>query len=204
MEIKAFVQMGVERRETVIEIPDEEVEAGRRYCASNEQSMEGWLEHYVHEWAETQTGWGWSGGGFDIDFGHLEGADSVGSVAVSKSGVPNTKRIRVGPGEALSPDQRQPIRRPTSEALFKVAEAYRAFGDYLHATGMQALLGSSHPTTIAALKVIDALVESHRDGKGEGVPPPSPKSISTKVYEALGGTTSPPPESTSNGKDEHN
>ena len=103
MKIKAFVQMGVERRETVILVPDEEVRAGEKHCQENGQSMEGWLEHYVLEWAETQRGWGWSGGGFDIDFAHLEGADSVGSVAVSKSAMPNTSDLppRVVPPRVL-------------------------------------------------------------------------------------------------------
>ena len=96
MKIKAWVQMGVERRETVIEIPEEQVQAGREYCAAHGESMECWYEELVLKWAETQRGWGWSGDGWHVDFTHLEGKGGEGTVVVEESAIPSTRVIRFG------------------------------------------------------------------------------------------------------------
>ena len=92
MKIRAWMQMGVERRETVIEIPDEEVRSARPPGGW----LEAWLEEYVLDWMQSQLGWGWSGGGWDNDFACMEGSEGTGFVAVAESAIPNTRIIRMG------------------------------------------------------------------------------------------------------------
>ena len=92
MKVKAWLQMGVERRETVIEIPVDEYRAGQQVT----EDMEGWLEEYVREWIEHQFGWGWSGGGYEVDLGFLEGSDGAGLCVVADSAIPNTRAVRLG------------------------------------------------------------------------------------------------------------
>lgn len=100
MKIEAFIQMGAERRETVIEISKEEVENGRAWCKEEPgRSFEGWLERYVIDWLHAQYGWGWSGGGYTNDFACMEGEASggYGALAVtSESSIPNTERVFCG------------------------------------------------------------------------------------------------------------
>ena len=99
MKIRAWIQMGVERRETVIEIPDEEFEAGKKCDAEQRVPALGfWLEAYVVDWLHAQYGWGWSGAGFEEDLGFMEGSDTGGNeqlVVTSDSSIPNTKAIRL-------------------------------------------------------------------------------------------------------------
>lgn len=98
MKVKAWIQMGVERRETVIEIPEEEL--GNRQT----QDLEQGLEDYVLDWLRTQYGWGWSGAGFDIDFAFMEGMKDGSLVVTGNSSVPNTVAVR------LCPHCRQPVK----------------------------------------------------------------------------------------------
>ena len=94
MEIKAFIQMGTERRETIIAIPDEEFQGGVSWVeGSPKRSLECWLEEYVTEWLQHQYGWGWSGAGFDNDFTFMEGSDGAGLAVVAESGIPNTIKV---------------------------------------------------------------------------------------------------------------
>ena len=94
MEIKAWFQLGVERRETVITIPDEEYRAAE----AAGHLLESWLEFYAHDWIWNRIGWGWSGGGYSIDFGSMEHSDGTGLCAVIDSGIPNTIAMRLDAG----------------------------------------------------------------------------------------------------------
>ena len=98
MRIQAWVQMGVERRETIIEIPIDEYEGGKNSAAEAGRSLEEWIEAYVRDWVFAQYGWGWSGAGFDNDFGCCEGSQSGGYEAyavTSESSIPNTRAIKL-------------------------------------------------------------------------------------------------------------
>ncbi len=44
MRILAWVQIGVERRETMIEIPIDEYEGGKKWAAEPGRSLEDWIE----------------------------------------------------------------------------------------------------------------------------------------------------------------
>ena len=44
MRIQAWVQIGVERRETMIEIPIDEYEGGKKWAAEPGRSLEDWIE----------------------------------------------------------------------------------------------------------------------------------------------------------------
>ena len=91
--IRAWMQLGVERRETVIEIPDEEYAAGRRLGPD----LEVWIEELVLEWIRNTYGWGWSGEGYVNDFGFLEhDRPTSGVCTVADSAEPNTVAIRLG------------------------------------------------------------------------------------------------------------
>lgn len=89
--------MGGERRETEFEFPD-----NARNLDSSQMQLE--VGELVWEWIETQIGWGWAGGGWEIDFTFMEGSDGVGTVIVSEEAVPNTRVA-----------QRQPAYRPSLE-----------------------------------------------------------------------------------------
>lgn len=92
MKVKAWLQIGIERRESVIDIPDDEL----RKAACSEGSLEAAIEDYVQDWMQHQYGWGWSGGGIENDFGHMEGSDAVGYVVTRESSIPRTRAIRMG------------------------------------------------------------------------------------------------------------
>ncbi len=91
MKIKAWMQIGVERRETVIEIPDEEYRRGQRVAPC----MEAWLEEIVFQWLECQYGWGWSGAGQQNDYGALEGSEALAGLCVVANSAANTRAIRL-------------------------------------------------------------------------------------------------------------
>lgn len=92
MKVKAWLQIGIERRETIIDIPDDEL----RKVARQDGSLESAIEGYVIDWMQHQYGWGWSGGGIENDFGHMEGSDAVGYVVTRESSIPHTRAIRMG------------------------------------------------------------------------------------------------------------
>ena len=81
--VRAWIQMGVERRETTIEVPYEELRTMGEYH----------IEALVHDWIIRQYGWGWEGDGDEVDNGIMEGNHSADYGAVTDSGIPNTKRI---------------------------------------------------------------------------------------------------------------
>ena len=96
MEIKAWMQLGVERRETVIEISDEEMEGFERWAGEDPgRCFETWVWNYVQDWLFVQFGFGWQGGSYQEDLSRNEGnPDGVLSVT-SESSIPNTVRIRL-------------------------------------------------------------------------------------------------------------
>jgi hypothetical protein len=101
MIIKAWIQMGNERRQTTIEIPDDEFKAGIRWASEDSiRSPEAWLEEYVLDWLTVQYGWGWSGAGHENDFSLMEGQPDGGFGALhvtADSSIPNTRSSRVCP-----------------------------------------------------------------------------------------------------------
>ncbi len=99
MRVQAWLQIGVERRETLIEIPEAEFEEGKRWVAEDpgRRYMEDWLERYVRDWLQTQYGWGWSGAGLYNDFSVEEGGEAFPAYVVTgESSIPNTRAIRLG------------------------------------------------------------------------------------------------------------
>ncbi|MFC1530671.1 hypothetical protein ACFL5T_00195 [Gemmatimonadota bacterium] len=99
MKIIAWINMGVERRETVIEIPDAQYEAQKERIREDPNcSLEAWLEEYVFDWLYAQFGWGWSGGEYENNFGFMENALNGGSgslVTTAISSIPNTRAYRL-------------------------------------------------------------------------------------------------------------
>ena len=81
--IRAWIQMGVERRETTIEVS----------YAEPGTMLDNHIEELVHDWIIHQYGWGWEGDGDEVDNGIMEGAEGTGFGAVFDSGIPNTERI---------------------------------------------------------------------------------------------------------------
>lgn len=98
--IKAWIQMGTERRETVIEVPHEEFDSVVEKANGDlEISMEG----YVQDWIPTQYGWGWSGCGIENDFSFMEGSNSSSFAVTRTSSIPNTVHRRVRPRSERKP-----------------------------------------------------------------------------------------------------
>jgi len=91
--------MGVERRETLIEISDEEMEGLERWVSKNPRnSLDEVLWDYVQDWLFLQFSFGWEGGGCDggyEDRPRNEGSPDGSLVVTNKSSVPNTLRIRL-------------------------------------------------------------------------------------------------------------
>ena len=85
MTVVAWIQMGSERRETVIEIP------------LGEPRDEGSLEELVHDWMQHQYGWGWSGCGYENDFSFMEGSDGASFVVTDECSIPNTQSYTRNP-----------------------------------------------------------------------------------------------------------
>lgn len=99
MEINAWIQMGSERRETTIVIPEEEFESVKEAAEEGGLCLESRLEEYVKDWLFAQYGWGWSGAGFEVGCGFMENFESGGAgcfAVTSRSSIPNTKAIRFG------------------------------------------------------------------------------------------------------------
>ncbi len=98
MELKAWIQMGVERRETIIELTDEDLEIGKKSVDEDpNRTMDDLFNNYVLDWAFAQFSFGWSGGGFNEECFN-EGLD-MGCYAAfwrtQVSSIPNTRAIRL-------------------------------------------------------------------------------------------------------------
>ena len=75
MEVKAWMQMGCERREVSFEVPDAEV---RRLGAAG---LERYIEDRALEWIYFRFAWGWSCELIGDDLGYMEDGESSGLVA---------------------------------------------------------------------------------------------------------------------------
>ncbi len=96
MEIRAWMQMAAERRETRIEISDQEMESLEEWVRERPRnSLERALWRYVEDWLSTQYGYGWEGGGEGEDLSANEGMPDGVLAVTSESSVPNTVRIRL-------------------------------------------------------------------------------------------------------------
>ena len=99
MKIKAWVQMGCERREVAWEMSEAEIE-----MAGND--LEGFIEKQVLDWIECRFGWGWSCDLITNDFGFGEDDSSVASKFTNEVLNPRTERKLVNPQAGLLEDSR--------------------------------------------------------------------------------------------------
>ena len=90
MKVKAWIQMGCERREVTFDVTDEEIERASDH-------MEGFIEDQVLDWIQCRFGWGWSCELIENDFGHMEDGESPGFVATNEVLNPRTVRSLVTP-----------------------------------------------------------------------------------------------------------
>ena len=86
MEVKAWIQMGCERREVTFEVSEAEMrEVGA-------DGLEMYIEEAVLDWIECRYGWGWSCALMRNDFGHMEDGESPGLVRTNLVLNPRTVR----------------------------------------------------------------------------------------------------------------
>ena len=91
MEVRAWIQMGCERREVTFAVSEEEIQ---RVGADD---LEAYIEEAVLEWIQCRFGWGWSGDEIENDFGFMEDAEGWNLVVVGEVLNPRTKRVFVPP-----------------------------------------------------------------------------------------------------------
>lgn len=113
VECKAFVQMGTERRETIIEIPKEHWENFKEACLENGDDIEEEVyQSYIWDWLRFQYNYGWSGAGYERDYSFLQQMDEASHLVVTKkSSLPNTVRMRECPdcGERFRRSPHSPV-----------------------------------------------------------------------------------------------
>ena len=91
MEVKAWIQMGCERREVTFDVSEAEIETVG-------DDLEGFIEDQVLDWMQCRFGWGWSCDLIENDFGHMEDGESPpGLVATNEVLNPRTERVLVQP-----------------------------------------------------------------------------------------------------------
>ena len=91
MEVKAWIQMGCERREVTFEVSDAEMrEIGR-------DELEMYIENSVLDWISCRYGWGWSCDLIQNDFSFLEDMNSPELALTEKVLNPGTERRLVRP-----------------------------------------------------------------------------------------------------------
>ena len=91
MEIKAWIQMGCERREVTFEVSDaERLEAG-------EDGLEMYIEDTVLDWIQCRYGWGWTCEMIKNDFSFMEDSESSRLVVTNEVLNPRTERLLVHP-----------------------------------------------------------------------------------------------------------
>ncbi len=91
MEIKAWVQMGGERREVSFEVTDAEI------AEVGDGGVESYVEEAVVDWISCRYGWGWSCDRMTIDCGFLEDIESPSLVVTDEVLNPRTERRLVRP-----------------------------------------------------------------------------------------------------------
>ena len=90
MEVKAWIQMGCERREVTFDVSEAEIKTVG-------DDLEGFIEDQVLDWMQCRFGWGWSCDLIENDFGHMEDGESPGLVATNEVLNPRTERVLVQP-----------------------------------------------------------------------------------------------------------
>ena len=90
LRIRAFIQLGYERRDTEFVIPAKEVTDGLVACVESGTSFYSWIRGYVLDWIQTMATWGWSGGGLE-DVWEAYGFSMNCYPVVDESAVPNTR-----------------------------------------------------------------------------------------------------------------
>ena len=95
MEVKAWIQMGCERREVTFDVSDAEIqEVGA-------EGLEMYIEEAVLDWIQCRFGWGWSCDLISNDFAFLEDGESAGLVVTNEVLNPRTERRLVSPRTGL-------------------------------------------------------------------------------------------------------
>ena len=91
MEIKAWIQMGCERREVTFDVSAaERLEVG-------EDGLELYIEDAVLDWIRCRYGWGWTCELIENDFSFMEDSESSGLVVTNEVLNPRTERSLVIP-----------------------------------------------------------------------------------------------------------
>ncbi len=90
MNVRAWIQMGCERREVTFDVTEAEIERVG-------DDLEGFIEDQVFDWIQCRFGWGWSCELIENDFGHTEDGESPGLVATNELLNPRTERLLVHP-----------------------------------------------------------------------------------------------------------
>ena len=87
--VKAWIQMGCERREVRFEVSTKEIEE------VGLGGLEAYIEDVVEDWTRCRFGWGWSCEGFQNDFSFLEDGESASLVDTNEVLNPRTRRVFV-------------------------------------------------------------------------------------------------------------
>jgi len=91
MEVKAWIQMGCERREVTFDVSDAEIQE------VGVEKLEMYIEHAVEDWVHCRFGWGWSCDLISNDFAFLEDGESAGLVVTNEVLNPRTERRLISP-----------------------------------------------------------------------------------------------------------
>ena len=91
MVVKAWIQMGCERREVTFDVSDAEIER------IGEDGLEDYIEEAVLEWISCRYGWGWSCEDMENDFSFMEDAGSCSLVVIDEVLNPRTRQVFVRP-----------------------------------------------------------------------------------------------------------
>ena len=91
MEIKAWIQMGCERREVTFDVSEAEIEM------IGEGGLEMYIEEQVLDWMSCRYGCGWSCDFVTEDLSYMEDSESLRLVVTEEVLNPRTKRLRVRP-----------------------------------------------------------------------------------------------------------
>ena len=105
--ILVWIQMGTERRETILEIPAMNFEMMSECSArGGGTAIDKALEHIVLDWVSVQYGWGWVGAGMSRDYSSNEGCRSGGNGSYDftcESSIPNTQTFQLRPHHDQQP-----------------------------------------------------------------------------------------------------
>ena len=96
MEIKAWIQMGCERREVTFDVSEADIER------VGEDRLELYIEDQVQDWIRCRYGWGWSCEMIENDFSFMEDLESPDLVVTKEVLNPSTVRKLVTPGGATA------------------------------------------------------------------------------------------------------